>query len=199
MTKTALATAATFVLTLAAGAFAQEERDPARHDPVQHSGAMHDHMSHANRHMAASAPDKRELIDFPPEVRDHQLRSMREHMQALSDILTAMGASEYEKAAGIARARLGVDSQAAMGCKGAAGGRANANMSIPAAPDMHQMLARHMPEGMSNLGMAMHRAADDFVATATESARTGDGKPAYAALARVTAGCVACHEAYRTR
>jgi hypothetical protein len=188
MRKTPFAIAAIFGLTLATGAYAQQ------HDPAKHGD-----MSHVGHDMKASAPDNRELVNLPPEVRDHQLRNMREHFQALSDILAAMGAADYAKAAEIARTHLGVDSSAAAGCKGAAGGQA-ANMSTPpAAANMHQMLAQHMPQGMSNLGMTMHHAADDFAAAATEAVKTGDGKPAYVALSRVTVGCIGCHEAYRTR
>jgi hypothetical protein len=192
MRKAPFTVAAIFGLTLAARAFAQE------HDPAKHGGASHDNMSHAGHDMSTPAPDKRELVNFPPEIRDHQLRNMAEHFQALSGIIAAMGAAEYVKAAEISRTHLGVDSPAATGCKGAASGKDN--MSTPStAPNMHQMLSQHMPEGMSNLGMTMHHAADDFAMAATEAAKTGDGKPAYAALSRVTAGCIGCHEAYRTR
>lgn len=187
MRKAPFAIAAIFGLTLTVGAFAQEH-DPAKHDAMSHTG-----------HDMTAAPDKRELVNFPPEVRDHQLRNMAEHFQALSDILAAMGAAEYVKAAEIARTHLGVDSPAATGCKGAASNQSKMPALNTPISDMHQMLAHYMPEGMSNLGMTMHHAADDFAAKATEAAKTGDAKSAYAALSHVTAGCIGCHEAYRTR
>jgi cytochrome c556 len=173
MRKLAFAAATAIGLTVAAGAAAQHH--------------------HGGHDMGASAPDSRELVNLPPEVREHQLKTMREHFQALSDILAAMGAADYEKAAGIAQVQLGADSLSAAGCKDAA------NPADTSTPSMHQMLAHFMPEGMSKLGMTMHRAADEFAAAATASAKSGDGKPAYTALARVTAGCIGCHEAYRTR
>jgi hypothetical protein len=187
MRKLALAAAAAaFGMTFAA-ALAQQS-DPAKHGATSQpeSGAG------PSGPMSAPSQDSRQLVDLPPEARDHQMRNMRKHFQAISDILAALGAAEYDKAAGIARVRLGVDSMAAAGCKGAAGG---ANMS--AVPDARQMLARHMPEGMRSLGMAMHRAADAFASAAEAAARSGDPKPAYAALSRVTEGCVNCHKTYR--
>lgn len=185
MRRTPLIAAAAAVLAIVfvAGAEAQQ------HDPAKHGD--HGGMTHMGRDMGAMAPDTRKLVDFPAEVRQHQMQNMREHFQAVSDILAAMGAGQYARAAEIAQTKLGAGSAAATGCKGAGG---QTNMSTP---DMHQKLAQHMPEAMGALGMTMHRAADEFAAAATASAASGDGKPAYAALARVTAGCIGCHEAYR--
>jgi hypothetical protein len=173
MHKTAFAAATALGLLFAAGAMAQPHH-------------------HAKHNMGASATDPREQVILPPEVYQHQLKMMQEHLRAVSDILAAMGAAEYEKAAGIARGRLGSDSPSAAGCQVAS------NPDDASTPNMHQMLAHFMPEGMGKLGMTMHRAADEFATSAMASAKSGDGKPAYAALARVTAGCVGCHETYRT-
>ncbi len=58
------------------------------------------------------------------------------------------------------------------------------------------MMAQFMPEGMRKLGLAMHESASEFAMEAKNSAKSGDAKPAYAALARVTQQCVACHYTY---
>lgn len=194
MRRTSFTVATVLALTVASGAMAQEGHRAGHDGGHDMSHAGHAHAGHA---MSAVAPDSRELVDFPSEVRDHQLRNMREHFKALSDILASLATGDYEKAAEMARTQLGEGSLAATGCKSAPGGQTS--MSTAAAPTMHERLARHMPEGMSALGMSMHRAADDFAAAATEAARTGDAKPAYAALSRVTASCIGCHDAYRTR
>lgn len=205
MRKLVFAATATLALTFTAAALAQQH-NPAMHDQPKHDPAKHDAMSHgeagAAGPMSAPSTDGRRLVNFPPEMRDHQMMMMREHLQAVSDIVEALGAAQYEKAAGIARARLGLDSAGAAGCKAAEGG-ANASHDMSkhnmSGHDMHQMMARHMPEEMARLGMAMHSAASQFADTAEASAKSGDPKPAYGALAKVTAGCVGCHEAYRTR
>lgn len=224
MRKLAFAVASGLALTLAAAAlvqqtgFAQQTILAQKHDPAKHDPSMHDAMSHAKSSADAADPksplpadmspiptDGRQFVNFPPEVRAHQMKNMREHLQAVSDILEALGAGRYDNAAGFARTRLGVDSAAAGGCKGAAAtaGGENAASHNPnhdaSGHDMHQMLARHMPEGMSRLGMTMHHAADSFADAAEAAGKSGDPKPAYAALAKVTSGCVGCHEAYRTQ
>jgi cytochrome c556 len=52
---------------------------------------------------------------------------------------------------------------------------------------------------MRSTGTAMHRAASQFAVTAYDASATGDVMPALAALARVTAQCVACHEGFRVQ
>jgi cytochrome c556 len=56
-----------------------------------------------------------------------------------------------------------------------------------------------MPEGMRQMGRAMHQAASDFAIEATKAAESGDGKATLAALSRITAQCTACHAAYRVQ
>jgi hypothetical protein len=155
----------------------------------------HDMMDHP-MHMAAMGADGRQPVNFPPQMRQHILANMRDHMQALADILTALSAGDYAKAGQIADARLGLDSPAAAGCK--AGAAVDApQMSQPA--DKEQMMAQFMPEGMRKVGLAMHRSASDFAAEAAQAAKTGNGSDAIAALASVTQQCAACHSAYRVQ
>ncbi len=155
----------------------------------------HDTMEH-HAHMAAMESDGRQLVDFPPELQQHILSNMRDHLNAISDILAAMAKGSYAEAAQIASLRLGMESPAAEGCK-APGANPTSGMSQPM--NMHQMMARFMPEDMRKAGLAMHQAASDFAAEALRASKTGDAKPAYAALARVTRQCTACHAAYRVR
>ncbi|MFO7653174.1 MAG: hypothetical protein R6X25_05055 [Candidatus Krumholzibacteriia bacterium] len=56
-----------------------------------------------------------------------------------------------------------------------------------------------MPEAMCMTGTAMHRAASQFAVTANDASAPSDVKPALAALSRVTAQCVACHEGFRVQ
>ena len=153
-----------------------------------------DHTPLAHHHpMAATLNDSRQLVHFPPEMRDHTLANMRDHVQVLSDILDAMAKVDYGKAGQIAQARLGMDSPSAQGCKPQS---ADAP-PMSTAPDMEHQMAQFMPDGMRNIGLEMHQSASDFAAEAAKAGKTGNPRLALAALNRVTRQCVACHSSYK--
>jgi cytochrome c556 len=60
-------------------------------------------------------------------------------------------------------------------------------------------LAGFMPQGMQDIGTAMHKAASRFAVTAQEAGVTRDLPRALGALSEVTTQCVACHAAYRLK
>ena len=143
-------------------------------------------------HPDMSPADGREPIQFPPEMRTHMLRNMRDHVETLDGILRALAAADYDGAAKIAVAHLGLNSPSAAACKPKA---ANAT---PAAPgSMDEMMALYMPEPMRAVGLAMHTSASEFAIVAARAATTHDAKGTVEALSRVTQNCVACHAAYR--
>jgi hypothetical protein len=156
----------------------------------------HDHMTMHEMHATATSADNRQLVDFPPQMREHNLANMRDHLQALSEILAAMAAHRYAEAGRIAEARLGMNSPAAAGCVSNASAD-GAQMSTP--PSMEHAMAMTMPKAMRKLGLDMHMAASTFAVEARKAARTGDAQPALAALSRVTQRCTACHANYRVR
>jgi len=130
-------------------------------------------------HGAASpAQDQRVEVQFPPYLREHTLANMRDHLATLQEIQAALAAGKFDQAADISERRLGMSSLAAHGA--------------------HDV-AKYMPQGMQDVGSAMHRSASRFAVAAQNSAATNDVKPALAALAEVTANCVACHAAYRLK
>ncbi|MGB0849550.1 MAG: hypothetical protein ACPGSM_22635 [Thiolinea sp.] len=125
----------------------------------------------------AIAEDKRQLLNFPPMMRDHMLQNMRDHLMALQEIQAFMAVSEYEKAADVAETRLGMSS-----------------LDNHGASHMAQM----MPKPMQDIGTAMHKAASRFAVTIQEiSVDDSDLRPALKGLAEITQQCVACHAAYR--
>ena len=152
-----------------------------------------DHMEH-QKHMALMAGDASQLVNFPPQMRQHTLSNMRDHMQSLAEILAALSRAQYTEAAQIAEARLGINSPAADGCKVES---ATSAPLMSKAPSMELMMSLSMPEGMRAIGLQMHQAASAFVLEARQAAATGDAKPALAALSRVAAQCTACHSSYR--
>ena len=127
-------------------------------------------------HMAQAAPDTRAAVRFPQALREHTLANMRDHLATLERIQDALARSAYDEASSLAERRLGLSSLEAHGA--------------------HEV-APFMPPGMQEAGTAMHKAASRFAIEATNAGATGDAKPAMAALARLTAQCVACHAAYR--
>lgn len=150
------------------------------------------------RHMAVSKTDNRQIVGFPPAMREHALSNMRDHLQALSEILAAMSAAQYAEAAEIAGERLGLMSPSAAGCKADDGVGGSAQTGVATGDADHQM-AGLMPEGMRAMGLAMHGAASDFAEEAAKAGGTGDVRPAMAALSRVTRQCAVCHSSYRFR
>jgi hypothetical protein len=137
---------------------------------AQHAG----HHGHKD-HRAATA-DIRVLVNMPPQLVDHTLANMRDHLLALQEISEALAQGKNDKAAATAEQRLGMTS---LGLHGA-----------------HEV-AKYMPAGMQQAGTAMHRAASRFAIEAQNSDVTGDLKPALAVLSEVMNACVACHAGYR--
>ena len=153
-------------------------------------------MKDQNRHRAAIKTDSRQAVYFPAKMQKHILADMRDHLRALSEILTAMSVGEYTNAAHIARARLGLNSPSAAGCTGSG---ASVHACTAPSADMVRMMERFMPKGMRKMGRAMHKSASAFAAVAAQTEKSGDAKKAYAALARVTRHCMACHAVYKMR
>lgn len=150
--------------------------------------SMAGHMMPGHAPPAMSLPDARELVDFPPQMRAHMLANMREHVETLNGVLQALAVGDYDAAARLADAQLGLDSPAAASCK-----PKEANAPPPAQGSMDAMMALYMPEPMRGIGLEMHSAASQFAI----AARSHDAKAAMDALARITPNCVACHAAYR--
>ena len=153
---------------------------------------QHDPMMH-QQHMASENKDTRQLVNFPLEMRQHILSNMRDHLLAMSEILTALSAADYAKAAAIADARLGMDSPSAEGCKEESVNRS----TMSKLPENTHDMAAYMPPDMLAIGKEMHRSASDFAVEARKASNTGDGKAALAAFSRVTHNCTTCHSSYR--
>jgi hypothetical protein len=126
----------------------------------------------------APAADQRLQVKFPAELREHMLANMRDHLAALQEIQAALAKGRFDVAADLSERRLGMSSLKAHGA--------------------HDV-AKYMPQGMQDLGTAMHRGASRFAIAAQDAAAANDIKPALGALAEVTATCVACHAAYRLK
>jgi hypothetical protein len=133
----------------------------------------HMHMDHGG-----STADTREFVKFPPELVEHTIANMRDHLLALQQIDQALAVGEPEQAGKIAEERLGMSS---LRLHGAA------------------EIAKYMPQGMQDAGTAMHKAASRFAIAAQNVGVTGEMKPALGALGEVMAACVGCHAGYRLK
>jgi hypothetical protein len=137
----------------------------------QHDPKMHGHGS-------THAGDTRVLVDMPVNMTVHMLANMRDHLLAVQEIQDALSKGDNGRAAEIAEKRLGMTSLKLHGA--------------------HEV-AKHMPQGMQDVGSGMHRAASRFAIAAQNADVTGDLKPALAALSAVTVQCVGCHAGYRVK
>lgn len=109
-------------------------------------------------------------------MRLHTLANMRDHLQTLGDIQTALAAGSFDKASELAEQRLGMSALEMHGAHDA---------------------SKFMPQGMQNAGTAMHRSASQFAIVAKDASVSGDLKSVLASLGKLNQTCVACHAAYR--
>ncbi len=155
---------------------------------------MADHMT-----MHMSAPDTRTVLDWPPSMRACLLANMRDHLEALSQIMAALSAGDGGKAGQIARERLGLKSPGA----GAGARVPQQGKKMSSRHDMATMMAMHqsalMPEEMKALGYALHESASTFAIDTVAVKPVGDLSAALASLSHVVENCGACHAAYRLK
>ena len=118
--------------------------------------------------------DAREFVQLPEMMQQHMMSNMRDHLQAISEILQKLSADDLDAAGQIAEQRLGMS-------------------SLESHNASH--MAKFMPQGMQQAGTAMHKAASHFALKSEE----GDVLAAYKLLPEITSACVACHAGYRIR
>ncbi len=144
---------------------------------------------------ARAVPAERELVNYPPEVKVHMLDNMRGHLQTLAQITGALSKGQYNEAAELADARLGMGSETAAGCR--PGDMHNMLPMQAESSHLDHQMSLLMPEGMRKLGQAMHRSANEFATIARDAAKSGNPAAPLAALGRIEENCAACHAHYR--
>jgi hypothetical protein len=120
------------------------------------------------------AEDARTPVDFPPPMQAHLLANMRDHLAALAEANSLAAAQRWDEAAETIERRIGMSSLEAHGAS---------------------HMAPLMPEGMRELGSAMHRSASRLARTLQEA----DPAAALAAMGELLTRCHACHSGYRLR
>lgn len=126
----------------------------------------------------AAAEDARQLARLTPEAQVTLRQEMLDNLVALNEILALVAANRIKDAGEIAEKSLG---RSAMG----------KNARLP----FEQRPGPQMPQTMHEIGRGGHFAASEFATAAAG----GDRDKALALLPNLTASCVGCHAAYRTR
>lgn len=146
-----------------------------------------DHAEHMK--MSPKMSDTRAEVDLPSPMRVKMLANMRSHADAVAEVLAALSKGDGAGAAKIAESRLGLGSPGAAACK--------PNAKSGELGEMPAMMAKHMPDDMRALGLAMHEQASKFAEEADKIKAGGDMRPALAELSKVVQACNACHASYR--
>jgi cytochrome c556 len=113
--------------------------------------------------------DTRISLGLAPQMKQHQLSNMREHVDAIKTITGLMSESKYEEASAVAHTKLGLTEEM----------RAMCNMF-----DNKDFIA---------LGTAFHKSGDDL----GKALKTKNVKASLRALKTTMQYCVQCHATYR--
>lgn len=120
-------------------------------------------------HHAMQMTDTRTSLGLSPQMKQHQLANMREHVAAIRSIVGLMAESRFEEAAGIAHAKLGLT------------------------PEMQQMCGMFGNDAFKSLGLAFHKSGDDL----GNALHSGDINASLRALNKTMDYCVTCHATFR--
>lgn len=113
--------------------------------------------------------DMRTSLNLPPAMKQHQLTNMREHVEAIKNIVGLMASNKFEEASKIAHDKLGLT------------------------PEMQAMCEMFDNEQFRMLGHAFHRSGDDL----GDALQTKDVNASLHALNKTMQYCVDCHTAFR--
>lgn len=136
--------------------------------------AQHTHGHPVNKEEAStgSRQDERVALDLSEQASAGMKLTMREHLEAIRDIVAALGRQAFEQAAKVAHEELGF-------------------------PKHHQAMQREggatFPPKYHELAMAHHQAAEDLAKVIPLK----DLKTILPQLERTIGACVACHRVYK--
>ena len=120
--------------------------------------------------------DYRQFVTMPDQARTLMRQDMLAHLSSLSEIIGHLASNDLAAASEVAESRMGKSTM----------GKHRASGMGP---------GRFMLLEMRQIGWDMHESATKF----SQIAKKGSATEAYAALQKVTASCIACHNSYRTR
>lgn len=133
------------------------------------SAADMEHKGHGMMKHGKSTEDTRISLNLPPMMKQHQLANMRNHLDAVSRIVAAIGEDDFDGASKIASGELGMTEK------------------------MKKMCNRFDNEAFKTMGLAFHASGDELAKTL----KTGDVKASLSALNKTMNYCVSCHATFR--
>lgn len=132
---------------------------------------------------AALAQVERQSIDMPNDIKAILKAQMRGHVSSLSKIVSAIGESDFNRAAEIAQAGMGVVRMDKAGKQGPGVG-----------------IGKHVPVGFKEIAKQFHKAAGDFARISkamSQEPNREEYQRLMRALGKVTSSCGNCHGKYR--
>jgi len=120
-------------------------------------------------HNMKSGNDNRTSLNLSPEKAQHQLMNMRSHVVAVQSIVDYLSKDEFDKAAEVASAKLGLTEE------------------------MKIMCTSFDNEEFVKTGLAFHKSADKM----SDIFKTKDKNKSLAALSTTMNYCVSCHSRFR--
>lgn len=133
------------------------------------ASAADEKMQHQTHHHDMSMTDTRISLGLSPEMKQHQLSNMREHLEAVNSVISLMSENKFEDASKIAHSKLG------------------------STPEMLKMCRMMGNENFTTLGLAFHKSGDDL----GNVLKTKDVNASLRALNKTMQYCVECHATYR--
>ncbi|PCJ27020.1 MAG: cytochrome C [Flavobacteriales bacterium] len=113
--------------------------------------------------------DKRISLDLNEMQKNHQLKNMRSHLEAIQTILTLIAKDNYDEASEVAYTKLG------------------------STTEMKLMCASFGNERFENLGLDFHKSADEM----SEVFKLKDKDESLKAISNTMNYCVSCHSTFR--
>lgn len=120
-------------------------------------------------HNMQSVKDTRISLNVPPQMAQHQLMNMRNHVKAVHSILDYLSKDEFEKASEVASSKLGLTKE------------------------MKMMCSAFGNKDFEKMGLEFHKSADKM----SEVFKTKDKNKSLAALSTTMNYCVSCHATFK--
>lgn len=117
----------------------------------------------------AKPTDDRTSLNLSPMMKQHQLRNMRAHLNAIQEIIGLLGQNRFEDASQIAHKKLGMT------------------------PEMETMCRSFDNAQFMTLGLGFHKSGDAL----GDALKTGELNASLSALNATLQHCVACHTKFK--
>ena len=169
--KKMLVTAVAVTLLSAGIVFAEEKGH--EHGKMMEGQQMPPEMMEMMKKQGGPKPDNRTELKIPAPMKVMQKGMMRQHMDTVAEITTALAVNDLNKAAEVAKSKLGWNPEEEKRCS---------------------MVEKMTGEAdFTTFGKAVHQKADELA----DAAKAGNRDKALTALAELITNCNNCHKKFR--